>query len=109
MLKLIKNDMFNIVKRIKKLDANYLVYYNTDKKRYELYYNQGFNKQLEITLSNTCLTFLDYKKVCISRVYNMQKILKQIEEDNAKKEAKNNEYLKDELISKTKTLLRVGV
>lgn len=108
MLKLINNDMFSVVKRIKNIDANYLVYYNLDKERFELYYQKGFKKQFEIVLSS-CLTYLDYKKVCQSRICNIDNILKQVQQDNDKRERKNNALLKDEMVSKTKTLLRVGV
>ena len=108
MLKLIKKDLFGIVNRIKSLNSNYYVFYNSNKKCYELYYKNGFNYNLELTFSSSCLTVLDYIKVCNSRICNAKKIIKQIEEDNQKLQDKNNELLKDELISKTKTLLRVG-
>lgn len=108
MLKLIKNDLFNVVNRIKQLDNNYFVFYNTKNSCYELYYKNGFNLDLEITFSSTVLTALDYIKVCKTRIFNMEKILKQIDDANKKLESKNNALLKDELISKTKTLLRVG-
>lgn len=108
MLKLIKNDMFNIVSRIKRLDRNYFVFYNTKFSRYELYYKKGFKYNFELAFSNTCLTVLDYKKVCETLVTNIKNILKQIEKDNEKIQNKNDALLKDELIFKTKTLLRLG-
>ena len=38
MLKEIKTDVFNISKRIKAIDKNYMIFYNTDEKRYELHH-----------------------------------------------------------------------
>ena len=108
MLKLIKKDLFGIVERIKSLDVNYFIFYNTAKKSYELYYKNGFNYNFELAFSSTCLTVRDYVKVCNSRICYAKKIIKQIEEENNKLQEKNNKLLKEELISKTKTLLRVG-
>ena len=109
MLKLIKNDIFGVIKRIKNIDANYLVFYNVKKSRYELYYKMGIKLNLEMVLTSSVLTSKEVKKVLLSRVEKIDKILKEMEEYNTKLEEKENEQLRDELISKTKTLLRVGV
>ncbi len=40
MLKEIKNDVFNISNRIKEINKNYIVYFNTEIKKYELYHKK---------------------------------------------------------------------
>lgn len=40
MLKEIKNDVFNIANRIKEINKNYIVYFNTEISKYELYHEK---------------------------------------------------------------------
>ena len=84
MLVEIKNDVFDVVKRIKKIDRNYRVVYNTKKAAYELH-----NKAQIFT--SYCLTFpykfidarmVDYTLKTQSK--NREKILKEIEQENEK-------------------------
>ena len=78
MLKLIQNDMFNIVKRIKSIDKNYAVFYNMKKKIYQLYYAQGFKFVFELSLGKE-LNYLSYKKVLQTRYKDISLVVKNIE------------------------------
>ena len=80
----IKSDALDIVKRIKKIDKNYKLFYNTKKDAFELH-NQ---KQL---FSSFCLSFpykfIDERMVDYTlktRSQNKDKIFKEIEEQNKK-------------------------
>ena len=109
MLKLIKNDMFNISNRLKRIDRNYCVLFNSKTKKFEVYYQNGFNFDLELVLPFDVLDFRTIRKVWETRVSKMEEIIKKMEEENKKLEKKNSENLKDELISKVKIILKKGV
>lgn len=40
---LVEHDLFDIVKRIKSIDKNYYVIFNTKRKKYEIHYNRKFS------------------------------------------------------------------
>ena len=72
MLKEIKNDVFNIANRIKEINKNYIVYFNTEISKYELYhekhghcltfpYDELDSRSIEYTLS-TRADRIDIKK-----------------------------------------------
>lgn len=109
MLKIIENDMFNISKRIKRINKNYCLVFNLKTKNYELYFKNGFSFERELVLNFDFLDFRTIKKVIETRTRNLEKLIKKIEEENKKLEEKNIENLKDESISKIKMLLKKGV
>ncbi len=72
MLKEIKNDVFNIANRLKEINKNYIVYFNTEIRKYELYhekhgyvltfpYDELDSRSIEYTLS-TRADRIDVKK-----------------------------------------------
>ena len=109
MFKTIKNDMFNISNRLKAIDSNYCVSFNTKTKKYEIYYKRGFDFELELVLPFDFLDSRTLRKVIESRVEKMAEIIKAMEEENMRIEEQNNKALKEELISRTKILFKKGV
>lgn len=104
----IKNDVFNISKRVKQIDKGYFILYNLTKKFFELH-----NKN---QLGNTfCLTFygnLDSRlidKIFESDIRNAENIFEKIEKENEKinREVENkrkgvNEYKLKEIFNYSK-------
>ncbi len=80
----IESDCLDIVRRIKAIDADYFVMFDTSSKRFQLHSRaQG--------ASTYCLTFpydtLDERAVCQvlkTRVQNSEQLFKELEEENAK-------------------------
>lgn len=78
----IKNDLFDIANRLKQIDKDYFVLFNTNKKVFELHAkNQAYNSY--------CLTFpfdvLDERAITLTlktRVQNKEKLIKEMEEQN---------------------------
>jgi len=87
----IKNDVFNIFKRIKQINNNFYIIFDTNKNKYEIYEK-----------NNPCVLFtLPYESLdasAVSYVLKMLKtsneeILKEIEEHNSKLEREENEKI----------------
>ena len=88
MLIKIFEDVFFITNRLKEIDENYFVVFNTQKKKFEVH----SSKQKQ----SYCLTVpyktLDQRTISLvlkTRKENFDKILKEIEEENAKIEKEN--------------------
>lgn len=92
----IQENSFNIVQRLKEIDENYFVVFNTKTSKFEIH-NSAQN------LSTFCLTVdgeLDcrvIKKVLKTRAENIEKLLREIEEHNEKLEKEKNRKVHDEL------------
>ncbi len=81
----IKNDAFNINERIKILNPNYFVVYNTQNHRFEVHNSRQFASTFCITcdsgLNASVLT-----KLRKTKIENLQKIVDEIDESNQKRE-----------------------
>lgn len=80
----IKNDLFDIANRLKQIDKDYFVLFNTSKKVFELHAKGQ-------PYSSYCLTFpyteLDERAVSLAlktRAENKDKLIKEMEEENQK-------------------------
>lgn len=87
----IKNDVFNIFKRIKQINYNYFIIFNTNKNKYEIY--DETCESIVFTLPYECLD-----ERCLTYVLKMLKtsneeILKEIEQHNFRLEKEENEKL----------------
>lgn len=98
----IKNDFFNIYKRIKLIDKNFEIVYDTEIKKYYILKN----KNIVITLNYECLTeqCLEYVKKHLRK--SNKEILKEIEENNLKIENKIKENIKVSAVEKAEKVLR---
>ena len=97
----INQDVFNISDRIKEIDSDYFIVYNTKLKKYEVH-NSSQN------MNSYCLTcpynsldkrLLDYTQK--TRIVNFDKIIKEIDENNLKIEKE----VEDERVDRSKIML----
>lgn len=89
----IKNDLFDITNRLKQIDKDYFVLYNTNKKVFELHVkNQAFNSYSLTfpfsSLDERALTF-----ALKTRVENKEKLIKEMEEENKRLEKQEEQRL----------------
>ena len=78
----VKNDAFNITERIKKINPYYYVVYNTKKHHFEVHNS----KQIPSTFCITCDSGLNYQvltKLHMTKIENIDKIMRDIDENNA--------------------------
>lgn len=88
----IVDDALGIVNQIKNIDSNYQVFRNHKQHRFEVTKNYGLNRKVEIVWDKP-LDFRLVKKVFITRKENVEKLLKEIEEQNEKLKKQENEQL----------------
>lgn len=92
----INSDAFDIVNRLKEIDSNYFIVYNTFLKRYEVHNSGQFVNTFCLTVDGS-LNCLVVDKVLKTRRQNIDKLLKQIEEYNKKIETEKQRKFKDEV------------
>ena len=86
----IKQDLFDIAKRLKQIDASYKVYYNYSKKHYKVYSFGSYCMTIGTKLNNLAL-----KKAFKTHIRNKNKIFKTIERDNEKLRKKEEDAILD--------------
>ena len=94
-IKIIKNDLFNIVKRIKKIDKNYFIVFNYSYKRYEVHYKKQKGSSLCFVVDKPYLNSEVLTKAYKTSVRNYKALIKEISENNSYLQNKNDEYLKE--------------
>lgn len=95
----IKNDMFKIASRLKEIDKNYLLVRNVVKNRFELWYNACIPK-LELVFKNKTIDkrMIDY--VNKTKIENIDRIIKKMDEENQKIREKEIKRQKDECLDR---------
>ena len=90
----IKNDLYNVVSRLKKIDENYLVLYVKNRQVFEIHNkNQPFGTYcLTLPYKNLDKRAVDY--VLKTRKENFDKLIKEMDISNKRLEQKENEELK---------------
>ena len=93
----IQSDALFVVDRLRQIDKNYFVVYNTQKKQYELHHS----KQVGNTYCLACpYPFLDERFINLAqntKTENSKEIIKQIEQHNQKIEKNNIQNLIEQL------------
>lgn len=81
---LIKNDMFHISERLKRINKNYYILFNQKKLRFEVHSSEQLNNSYCFLVPNNKLDkrVLDY--VFYSNINNFDSIISKIDNDNAK-------------------------
>lgn len=85
---IIKNDIFNIAKRLKSIDKKYFIVFNSDRNKYEVHYSRAKNTY-ELTIPYDTLDARTIDFVLKTRIQNKQKIFEEIENSNKKLEQQN--------------------
>jgi len=102
----ITTDTFDIAKRLKEIDPHYLLKWNKQKKRYEVFFKEEECEQLELIIPFNELDIRSLYLVQKTRIENAKKILKELEEHNEKLEKKLQNKVLDETYIKTKELTK---
>lgn len=102
---LIKKDVFNIVRRLKKIDKNYYIVYNSSLKRYEVHHAKS-KHSLQLVLPFPFLDARTLDLVLKTSVENHTKLIRQMEANNLKLEQDKNNKLIDETTFKAKEMLK---
>lgn len=109
MLNIIENDVFNISNRVKNINKNYLIFYNTKKRRFEIHYKKGLVTCLEVVVRYPTLDYRVIVDLQKNRSFRIEKIMQEIEMHNKKIQESENENIKNDLISKVKVMMLKGV
>lgn len=101
----IKHDVFNIIKRLKKIDKNYFIVYNLNSKKFEVHHKASTNT-LQLVLPYTNLDKRTLDLVLKTSVENQKKLLDEMEQNNKKLETEKQNRLLDEVSFKAKDMLK---
>lgn len=85
----IKDDLFHIAKRLRQIDSRYRVYFNRKYNRFEIH-AQG---AMQIALPFDRLDERSVEYVRKTRVENLEKLMREIEADNARAEKQKQDEL----------------
>lgn len=100
----INHDVFNIAKRIKRINKSLKVFYNKLNSSFELYSFKFGKYSFEKNLGKT-LNFLAEKYVYTNRIENLNYIIEKIDNENLKIENSGREEQSDNLKQMFKTLI----
>lgn len=98
-------DIYNIYKLITKIDKNYRLCFDKKNKQFVVI-NIAKNNQICCKTKSLCLNFIKFLQV--SRVENINKIVKDIEENNSLILQKNKDNMKDLMSVKMKDVLDIS-
>ena len=90
---LIKNDLFNIAKRINKINKKLFVFYNKKTKNFEIYSKNGLNFTFEMS-ADKILNQTLIKRVRENQICNISQIVSDIDKANLKLETQAGEKQK---------------
>lgn len=94
-LQRIRHDLFGIAKRLKSIDRRYELFFNRKKNRYEIYANGAM--QMTLPFERLDARTLTYARK--TRLENLEKIIAEIEEENARLEIQKNRETRDKILA----------
>ena len=94
-LQRIRHDLFGIAKRLKSIDRRYELFFNRKKNRYEIYANGAM--QMALPFERLDARTLTYARK--TRLENLEKIIAEIEEENARLEIQKNCETRDKILA----------
>ena len=94
-LQRIRHDLFGIAKRLKSIDRRYELFFNRKKNRYEIYANGAM--QMALPFERLDARTLTYARK--TRLENLEKIIAEIEEENARLEIQKNREMRDKILA----------
>lgn len=86
MKKKIKNDVYNISSRIKKIDPDYYIVFDTKQKRFEVHHSKQKFGSLCLVVPYSCLDNRTLQLVYKSQIKWFKENIRQIEKDNERLE-----------------------
>lgn len=106
MNKIILSDVYNIAKRLKEIDRNYFVVYNTSKKKYEVHNSRQIGDSYCLTVPFDCLDARTIFLVQQSRIKNISEIVEKMDFENEVLQKINNKAALDDLMCKVESDIR---
>lgn len=94
-LQRIRHDLFGIAKRLKSIDRRYELFFNRKKNRYEIYANGAM--QMALPFERLDARTLTYARK--TRLENLEKIIAEIEEENARLEIQKTLETRDKILA----------
>lgn len=94
-LQRIRHDLFGIAKRLKSIDRRYELFFNRKKNRYEIYANGAM--QMALPFERLDARTLTYARK--TRLENLEKIIAEIEEENARLESQKTRETRDKILA----------
>ena len=94
-LQKVRHDLFNIAARLKSVDRRYELFFNRKKNRYEIYANGAM--QMALPFERLDARALSYARK--TRLENLEKIIAEIEEENARLEIQKNCETRDKILA----------
>lgn len=94
-LQRIRHDLFGIAKRLKSIDRRYELFFNRKKNRYEIYANGAM--QMALPFERLDARALTYARK--TRLENLEKIIAEIEEENARLEIQKTRETRDKILA----------
>ena len=82
----VTNDVFDIASRLKEIDSHYYVVFNTEKGRLEVHFEGQYPNSLACVVPNNCLDTRTVAHVNRTRRENIDKLIKEMDEHNARLE-----------------------
>ena len=83
-LKVITNDLYDIADRLRAVNDNYVVYYNTDKSRFEVHDGKRGSLEFVVPFEELDARTVEYAQY--TRIENFKRIFKEVEESNRRLE-----------------------
>ena len=101
----IETDVYFIAQRLRGIDNNYFVVYNTKTKKYEIHYSGQIGGSFCLSLPYDVLDERAIEMVYKTKIENAKKLFNEIEKDNQLKIKKQQ----NQTVENFKTLLKEGV
>ena len=83
----VEHDVYNIAKRIKDIDRNYYIMFDTSKQKFELHNSAQIGSSFCLTLPREKLCEYDLKHIRKTQSVNIDEILENLENDNNTRES----------------------
>lgn len=99
MKKIILSDVFDIAKRLKEIDRNYFVVFNTAKQKYEVHNSRQLGDSYCLTVPFDCFDARTIVLVQQSRIKNISEIVEKMDFDNKVLQKLNNKTALDDMMS----------
>lgn len=103
-LKILKNDLFCIVKRLKKINKNYFICFNKLSKSFEVHFKNQKGGTFCLSVGKK-LNACAIKKTFLTQVKNAKKLFIEIENNNKKIELENQRKLSEKHMSEFSIML----
>lgn len=100
----IRNDVYFVLERIKEIDKNYQIFYNTTKKHFEIHNSKQKGDSFSLTVPFNVLDERTVNLVRKTRVENAEKIFEEIDKKNECVNKKNQKELYEKIEKELKKL-----